>query len=538
MSTEFESAAVPPARRMWRTVVAAGIPVVLAPFGLQFVYILSQFYYFGAVLDASLLASVVWHNELSLMPPWWYSSCSYLSFHFSPLLEVVNGLSYLSPTSLAEYYGAFVAATYTLVGVAMYRALIVCFQPKRWWQVGCFALMAIAFSFNGVLEQSIWVDHFEYAIPGFLILFLVEFKRGRRGWAALWLGLALSVREDAGFHLAGLLVVVAAIEWRRKRSFAAIKGELGVAAIAVAYSVCAWFMATLIRRSCGGSTQFEAVYTGTPAYAHLDWHLLAGRSYSILKAAPYLPAAAGLSFVWAALRRNLYWLAGFAAFVPWFVLNWTAKSDACGLISGYYAFPFLLAMAWPILAVMFEHGRNVPRRALREALVLEILLLMIGLVTWDPGPRRPAFVPEYWSHWASYKPKWIQWVDGRRRDTRARVRQVAREIGSNPNLGIVLADPGVLAWTFESAAQIENVMRFNERHGENVDTIAYFCPGGGHPTSDLWDAVVAAAKKGRLVKGYWAYPASICLVTNRSERELGPLLPLLRPLPFDAGPAH
>jgi hypothetical protein len=524
------AAAVPPPRA-WRILLPAGIAAALVVFVAQSIYFLNLFYFFGASEDGSLLSNVIWHGDWQLMPPPWYSRCTFLSFHFTPVFYPLMALSYVVPGHpVVEYYTAFIACTYALLAVAMYRALVVCLAPSRLGQTLGLAVVAILFAFNGVVVQALWVEHFEYAIPACIILFLVEFKRGNLRWALIWLVLLLSVREDAGFHLAGVLILLAVLDWWRARTFAAAKADLAFAAAATAYSVMAWWMASHLRALCGGHTQFRAVYTGIPAYAHLSWQLLGERAFAILRDSLYLPLSAVVTLAWALYRRNLYLLVGFAAFIPWFLLSWTAASAGAGMLEGYYAFPFMVGMGWPIVAVLCKYGKDaLPRSAVREALVLQTVVVLIGLVMWSKEDARFHLAPEIWAKWSSYSPLWIQLVDGRRTDIRPRVHELAAEIGQNPALGRVAADFGVLAFTFETAPEITSVVRINSPLGVPVDTVAYVCVYGGYPSAE----VVKAASKSGLTRNYRAYPTDVCLVTNRTQEELGQFGRSLQAKPFD-----
>jgi hypothetical protein len=218
--------------------------------------------------------------------------------------------------------------------------------------------------------------------------------------------------------------------------------------------------------------------------------------------------------------------------MPWFLLNWTAASPAAGELQGYYAYPFMVAMGWPVVAVLCQYGRSASRSILRDALLLQIVLILIGLLGWDRDRRAPTLTVVYFSRWSSYLPKWMPLVDGKRSDIRPETRDLALEIAQNPVLGTVVADTGVLAFTFEPAPQLLSVTQFNRIRQQGVaDTVAYFCPGGGAPS----DLVAKAAAKAGLTKSYWAYPTSVCLLTNRSLEELGQLGRSLQPKPLSTG---
>jgi hypothetical protein len=216
---------------------------------------------------------------------------------------------------------------------------------------------------------------------------------------------------------------------------------------------------------------------------------------------------------------------GFAAFIPWFLLCWTAASPGAGMLQAYYPFPFMVAMGWPLVAVLCKYGRNAPHSAFREALALQAVLVLLGLVMWDKENRLPSFSPAYWARWSGYAPKWIPSVAGRRTDIRPATRDLAIEIGQNPALGAVIADVGVLAFAFETAPQMVSVDQYNLSKLGLADTVAYFCPNGDPPSAP----VAKAATKAGLTRNFRAPPTAMCLLTNRSQEELGQLGRSLQP---------
>ena len=153
---------------------------------------------------------------------------------------------------------------------------------------------------------------------------------------------------------------------------------------------------------------------------------------------------------------------------------------------------------------------------------------LVGLVVWDRFHHRPTLAPLYYT-WSSYRPKWIPLVDGRRTDIRPATWEVVAQIAQNQELGFVVADGGVLAWVYELAPHITSVDHFNSVKRASADTVAYFCQNGAAPPPP----VIKAATTAGLTHNYRAYPTNICLVTNRSQQELGQFGHSLQPKPFD-----
>jgi hypothetical protein len=69
-----------------------------------------------------------------------------------------------------------------------------------------------------------------------------------------------------------------------------------------------------------------------------------------------LPAA--IAVLWAGRMRNPYIAIGYAAFAPWGALQLIAHSDIAGTLSGYYAFPFMIAAFWPLIGALLDPCRR------------------------------------------------------------------------------------------------------------------------------------------------------------------------------------
>jgi hypothetical protein len=114
-----------------------------------------------------------------------------------------------------------------------------------------------------------------------------------------------------------------------------------------------------------GQSSLARVYLGTPPFAHVDGAFLIERLLFFLHFRAYLIFPALGVVIWAVLARSPYPVLGFAACLPWTALHLLAVSPMAGAMVGYYAFPFLLALAWPLLGALMEkpdisasRGRN------------------------------------------------------------------------------------------------------------------------------------------------------------------------------------
>lgn len=501
--------------------------VALVPFVLQRTYILNDFYHFGAVyFDSGLFANLLWRNDWLLTTPHVYGGGdqSYLTVHVSPFLMLINGLSYVAPTHPVEFYAAFMGVIDASLAAAMCYTLVVCVQPKSMWHVIALGMIAIGFAFNGVIMRGVWLPHFEYAIPAGILLFLVNLKRGSTRWAVFFFVLTLSLREDAGFHLATVLVVLIAAQWLKTRSLSGVERDVEFTVVACTYSVIAWSVGYGARALRGINVSvFQLIYTGEPPYAHLSMQLLGTRMVQMVVDAPYLFTGVLVSLVWAIYRRNVYWIMGFAACVPWFLVNWTAVNPNTGVLFAYYGFPFVLGMGWPCIAILCQYGRRPPRTAVRDALALQVALVVAGLGAWNTDEGRLDFGPKWWARRGSYVASWKTMQDGASVDLRPIMRDLAMEISANRRLGIVMVDSGMMSLTVGSKSQRRGVTLWPFDATHLADTIVYFCPFD-RPTPE---GALNKAKQSGLAMHYRAIDVPVCVFSNRSLEQLGPLAKLL-----------
>jgi hypothetical protein len=62
----------------------------------------------------------------------------------------------------------------------------------------------------------------------------------------------------------------------------------------------------------------------------------------------YFPAIATLIMALYPQRR-LGLLIGFVAYIPWFLLHFVAITEMPGLLKAYYAYPYVVSLAWPLI---------------------------------------------------------------------------------------------------------------------------------------------------------------------------------------------
>ena len=201
----------------------------VAAFAVPFVgftaFFLYQFYVKGSfLLDAGYLAFLMSEGGLRLASPITLGGGSFFTSHIAPLFVVTGLIKRGLPGSDAQFFSIVIALGHALPGLGVYWVLRSGFYLRGPIAVAVAAFAAIAFSFNGLALAIARYPHFEILIVGGVILFAVALMQRRLIAAAVIFALTLTVREDAGFHLFGILFVVTAVNrwygvpWRAQRA--------------------------------------------------------------------------------------------------------------------------------------------------------------------------------------------------------------------------------------------------------------------------------------------------------------------------------
>jgi hypothetical protein len=369
-------------------IIAAAILVFSVPYALFYRLVLYHFYVRGSfLLDTGLLGSLMWHNTFSLTLPASLGGQTFYAIHVAPVLSLVSTISFALPVTMPQMLAGFIGTSHGLLALTMFWLLVEGHGMRRGWPLFLAVLASAAFAFNGLALAIARYPHFELFGAACLLLFFVALVLERSAIAIAGLLFALGTREDFGLHAFGFLMVWLAVNWLRRPSKNQKAGQnallAGFAALALTYSTIALL---LQHWAFPGSSSFVRIYLGEPAFSHLSWSLLAmhGFGWLMIHSAILLPAAAVL--VWAERTRDPFIIAGYVACVPWTLLHLFAVSDYAGWMVGYYAFPFLIAMAWPTLANVAS-GTRVSVGSLKPA------FLVLGLVMLSLLPISPDFNP-------------------------------------------------------------------------------------------------------------------------------------------------
>jgi hypothetical protein len=216
-----------------------------------------------------------------------------------------------------------------------------------------------------------------------------------------------------------------------------------------------------------------------------------------------------LAAIWAARTRNPYILVGYAAFVPWGLLQVIAYSDIPGTLSGYYAYPFMIASFWPLCGVLLDWRRRgvegrVAKPILAFAAMVALSFAAVG-VQYNPARLDP-----------------LQALLDPPSPTRQALtdQAVAAFVRSKPALGTVAADTSVVALAPNDFTQHEAEFA---KQPAPPQAVIYFVQG--------YDAekLRTIATEARLNYYYRVPGTSLRLASGRPIPPDAPIAPLLVP---------
>jgi hypothetical protein len=375
-------------------ITLATIFVIGVPFAMFFRLIMYHFYIRGGFFgDAGMIASLMWRTTIDLpMPPSVELPAgtlghSFFYHHVAPVLWLFSAASYALPFSMPQYFACFVGLSHGLLALAVFWLLVQNHDARRGWRLAIAALTSCAFAFNGLALDIVRWPHFETFAAACLLLVFVALVLERWMVATITFLFAVATREDVGLHAFSFLFVWIALNWFRGLPWRKSRPLIGFAVAGLCCSVAAlifqhWFFPT--------ESSFARIYLGNPPFAHLTFKLLGARlcGWLVIHAAILLPIV--VTFAWAARTRDPYPLGGFLACVPWALLQFLAAFRLAGMMVGYYAYPFLAALAWPALADVIQDRRSpalVPQRFRTTSILLCVTaasLLPVGR-PWNPG---------------------------------------------------------------------------------------------------------------------------------------------------------
>jgi hypothetical protein len=448
--------------RRWLGLLAA-LAVFGAPFALFYNLILYHLYIQGGLfLDTGLLASLMWRIGPSLaVPLWWYGEPSYFAVHVAPLMLLLSGVSEVLPITMPQMFACFVGTCHGLLALAIFALLVSDDVVRSGLALLLAVLASIGFASTGLALAIALFPHFELFGAACVLLSFAALAHERWTVAAICFVLALSTREDIGLHAFIFLSVWAAANWWRGVPWPRNRGIVRFAFAGLLYSVVVLVAQHWVFPA---QSTFDKIYVGDPPFAHVSWQRLATRLQGwaeVHTSSIALPAVGVV--VWAFLTRDPVVVLGYVACIPWAVLQLFSVSDFSGVMLGYYAYPFLVAIAWPLIAGLIRHQQQPVRPGIPGAPIFGMLALVaLGLLPVGQL-YNPAHIP---------LPKAFFFPPSAAERTRTD-RAVAALAAAPPALGRLQVDSSVAALQPLAFAR-RDIALFGR---EPANTLAYFQDG-------------------------------------------------------------
>ncbi len=365
-------------QRSWRWLGL--IIVVLTTFILVRDAVLNVFYSIGDMIDGGWLASITWHNRWRLPGPpafpW-----RYFSNHISPILWLTNAVSFVVPLAKFDYYAVCIAAIHAQYAAGFYRAWLLTEARLNATRTVVAIVVALAATFSGVAIIALGLPHPEMAIPALMLWFVIAVAKRNYIWAACWLTACLMVREDAGFHVFALLALwIGVLAWRCRGFTRDTRWLAGFAGVALGYSLLIFFASRQLFPAFAVVTRS---YLGDPPFHHVTVPFVLDRLHYYLLELTYVTLPLPITVIWSAISRNPLIPLGYIAALPWLVLNFFSVQETAGILAYYYAFPFWLSLAWPLVALrVWEDAVGTRSSGRLNQRWPYALLLTVSLIGW------------------------------------------------------------------------------------------------------------------------------------------------------------
>lgn len=338
--------------------------------------VMNQFYDTGALSDTYSFSALAWRNDWTLEQCKGLGGGSFFMVHISWFFWIPSLISYMFEMDRIPFFSLFHGTLHAALALGVWVLLKEVWKGQRWWEVVSRVAIAGAFAFNANSQSMLGQAHQEIAGPAFTLLFLWAHFNKRPGVALISFVLALSQREDMGFHIFGALFLVLLLDWVRRVPRDAWKGIAIYAATAILYSVGVLLLKTYV---IGDGGIFRNHYLGALPFGHVTENLLWNRIENLMLYRHWIMGPGIVALLWAAAARNPYIAAGWFAFGPWLLVSVLAKIEIAGNLSLHYAYPFVIAGAWPLLAISkaFCEPRRIAPFTAKMAVPFAAALLLV-----------------------------------------------------------------------------------------------------------------------------------------------------------------
>ncbi|HFC12625.1 MAG TPA: hypothetical protein ENJ56_07245 [Anaerolineae bacterium] len=289
----------------------------------------------------------------------------------------------------------FIGSMYGIISLATFQigTRLLPNHKIRWKLLLLFA--AIITALNGAALGLIGFPHIEIAIPALILLFLALYFTDKKVGSILVFIALLSIREDAGFQLAGLLIILLLSQYVATRDFRKLpKLLMLIVLLAILYSIFAIYIQ---KTYFPGDNALQRVYLGNPPLAHLSLNFYVEAAKFLVQFREYLYFPVLFTLIMAYYNRNIFLLSALLAIMPWILLSVSAVNNMPRELSNYYVFPFITFLAWPIYAFVINRRVNALKTVRYSHLASTVLMVTgVSIILFSGNLGNADAAPWYW----------------------------------------------------------------------------------------------------------------------------------------------
>ncbi|MBY0282050.1 MAG: hypothetical protein K2W94_07860 [Alphaproteobacteria bacterium] len=318
------------------------------------------------LLDQGQNVGVLWKSSFFLKnPPWFSETVSSFFIEHITLFKLFWSLifTFLPLTPVLNF------VLFHAVGVTFFIFSVqLCVQKglKLKDKNSYFAsLLALAFLFSGFIMAYNYYPHYEIYGVAFGLLFLLNLSEKKYSHAIFYFVLSLSVREDIGLHLAGILICIQALTFIKERKVS--REELLFIMLGIFYSV----IALACQKLFFGSFKVANIYFGSTS--HLTWDVLSQRLVTIFLTKKFLWTPIFTLAIAAFILRSLKLFLGIFSLIPWFLFNILSANPLAATFQLYFSLFFVFTILWPTLMPLFF---KMPEYAFSKVKYEDFLILL------------------------------------------------------------------------------------------------------------------------------------------------------------------
>jgi len=329
---------------------------------LRIIWMDNHYYIAGApVWDTGWFAHLISNPSYNLSNPKVILESSYYDTHFSPILSIYAFISPFKFLKESTQFAIFIAICKVSCFPLIYFSIKRNFKLKNKYK-SLIGLYIFSFLFTVLSEPDRLVKfpHFEVAIPCLIACSLFFLVRKLYFFLILSLIIAVGFREDAGFHIGLIYILIyfyclyqERLNLYKKTKYKGYKYiSIIISSLCFLYSI----LTILIQKIYFiNDNAFSRIYSGESFYSHLSIEFIISRFNQLFISQSYkgfwLITPIIIYILFYIFTKNILFLIGFISCLPWFCINLIAVSQIAGSFEAHYGFPFLTGILSPFVLI-------------------------------------------------------------------------------------------------------------------------------------------------------------------------------------------